>query len=172
MPQQEKIYEKVTDAQEFIEKLCEKYPNELWAIRPNNITVLGVSNKERSKSNNKLATCRPINGVEKALMQINNIETRYVIEFYFSDWNEWSRSQKLAILFHELLHISSELGKTVRHDVEDFRIMVDKLGVNWFKDPKLPDLLSDKVEFDLSMRPNVPEDGNLEVDTGDEIVED
>ncbi|MFW5803998.1 MAG: putative metallopeptidase, partial [bacterium] len=129
MPQQEKIYEKVPDAQELIENLCKEYPNELWAVRPNTVTVLGISNKERSKSNHKLATCRPINGAEKALMQINNIATRYIIELYFSDWNNWSRSQKLAILFHELLHIDNELGKTVRHDVQDFKIMVDKLGV-------------------------------------------
>lgn len=172
MAQQEKIYEEVTDAKEMIEKLCKTYPEELWAVRPQLVTVLGVSNKERSENNRKLAVCRPIKGVDKALMQINNINTRYVIELYFSDWNQWSVRQKLAVLFHELLHIDSEVGKTVRHDVEDFRLMVDKLGVNWFDSDDLPNLLDEKVDFDLSMRPNVPEDGSLEVDTGDEIMDD
>lgn len=171
MSQQEKLYEEVTEAKGIITNLCAEYTDVLWAVRPDNITVLGVSNKERPEKSNKLAVCKPIKGVNKSLMQINNISTRYVIELYFSDYNQWNNSQKIAVLFHELLHIDSEIGKTVKHDVEDFRIMVDKLGVDWFNDPELPNILAEKVDFDLSMRPNVPEDGVLEVDTGDEIVE-
>ena len=171
MAQQEKTYAEVTEAKEIIEKLCEYYPSELWAITPKNISVLGIENKERPEKSKKLAVCRPIKGINKTLMLINNIGTRYVIELYWSDFNKWSNAQKVAIIFHELLHIDHEAGKTVKHDVEDFRIMVDKLGVDWFNDTDLPNLLTEKVEFDQSMRPNVPEDGHLEVDTGDEIVE-
>ena len=82
-------------------------------------------------------------------------------------------AQKIAVIFHELTHIDSEVGKTVKHDIEDFRIMVDKLGVDWFNDPELPNLLTKKVEFDLNLRPNVPDvEGDLKVDTGDEIIDD
>lgn len=104
-------------------------------------------------------------------MMLNNIGIRYVIEVYWSDWNEWTNKQKLALLFHELMHIDNEIGKTVRHDLEDFRMMIDKLGVDWFANKDLPNLLDTKVDFNLAMRPNVPEDGKLEVDTGDEITE-
>lgn len=171
MAQQEKTYEEVTEAKTIIEQLCDQYPDVLWAVRPEIVITLGVTNKERPKSSNKLASIRPLKGATKALMQINNVNVRYLIELYYSDWNEWSTAQKVAVIFHELIHIDSEVGKTVKHDVEDFRIMVDKLGVDWFNNADLPNLISTKVEFDKSMRPNVPEDGNLEVDNGDEIVE-
>ncbi|TRZ81793.1 hypothetical protein D4R86_02175 [bacterium] len=170
MAQQEKTYEEVVEAKEIIQNLCDMYPDELWAVRPETIITLGVSNKESPKSSKKLASICPLKGATKALMQINNVNIRYLIELYWSDYNEWNMAQKIAVIFHELIHIDSEVGKTVKHDVEDFRIMVDKLGVNWFNDKDLPNLLLTKVEFDKSMRPNVPEDGTLEVDTGDEIV--
>ena len=170
MAQQEKIYEEVTEARKIVQDLCSEYPDEMWAIRPDTIITLGVSNKERPKGSTKLASIRPLKGATKALMQINNVGVRYLIELYWSDWNKWTEAQKNAVIFHELLHVDNEIGKTVKHDIEDFRMMVDKLGVDWFNDTDLPNLLLNKVEFDKSMRPNVPEDGNLEVDTGDEII--
>jgi len=171
MSQAEKLYEEVPEANEMIVKLCEKYPDELWAVRPDTVTVLAITNKDKSEKNKVLAKIKPIKGGEKALFQLNNILTRYIIEIYGSDWSKWTLAQKLSVIFHELLHIDSEIGKTVRHDVEDFRLMVDKLGVNWFNDTGLPNLLDMKVEFDLSMRANVPEDGDLKIDSGDEIID-
>jgi predicted metallopeptidase len=168
----EKVYERVTEAEEIIKKLCEKYPDVLWAVRPNTVVALGVSNKERPKSSDKLAVIKPIKGSFKSLVQIYNIEARYIVELYYSDWNAWSEAQRVAVMFHELLHVASELGKTVKHDLIDFKVMIDKLGVDWIKNSSLPNLLNTKIDFNLALRPNVPEDGNLEVDTGDEIVDD
>ena len=168
----EKVYDRSTEAEEIIKKLCDKCSDVLWAVRPNTIVVLGVSNKERPKSCDKLAVIKPIKGSFKSLVQIYNIDARYIIEFYFSDWNAWNEAQKVGVIFHELLHVASELGKTVKHDLQDFKIMVDKLGVDWIKNPNLPNILTTKIDFNLALRPNVPEDGKLEVDTGDEIVDD
>ena len=172
MAQSEKTYEEVIEAKDIIKDLCEKYPDELWAVRPETIITLGVSNKERPKGSSKLASIRPLKGATKALMRINNVRVRYLIELFWSDWNKWTDSQKVAVIFHELIHIDNEVGKTVKHDVEDFMIMVDKLGVDWFNDSSLPNLLFTKVDFDLTKRPNVPEDSELKIDTGDEIVDD
>ena len=91
---------------------------------------------------------------------------------YWDDWNQWTPAQKLAVVFHELLHISFEFGKTVQHDVEDFRLMVDQLGVDWFNATDLPHLLNEKVAFNLNLRPNIPEDGGAKIDSGDEIIDD
>jgi len=172
MSQTEKLYEVITEAEEIVKQLKEQYPDELWAIRPEIITVLGVTNKDRPKNSKKLASVRSIKGTTKALMVLNRVNTRYIIELYCTDWNTWSKAQKESVIFHELLHPDYEVGKIVKHDVEDFQIMIDKLGCNWFGNKDLPSLLETKVDFDLSLRPNVPEDGGLEVDTGDEIVED
>ena len=62
MAQQEKAYEEVVEAKEIIQKLCEQYPDELWAIRPETIIVLGITNKERPESSKTLASIRPIKG--------------------------------------------------------------------------------------------------------------
>jgi predicted metallopeptidase len=172
MAQQEKLYEKVPEAETIVTNLAAKYTDVLWAVRPNMIEVLGITNKERPKSSNKLAAISPLKGATKALMQINNVNTRYLIELYYSDWNDWSMAQKVAVIFHELVHIADEVGKTVKHDVEDFRIMVDKLGVEWFHDPDLPNLLDKKIEFNLNLRPNVPDVDDPKLDTGDEIIDD
>lgn len=172
MAQSEKIYEKIPEAQEIITELAAKYTDELWAVRPEMVIVLGVSNKERPKSSKKLASISPLKGATKALMQINNVNTRYLIELYCADWSEWSRARKEWVIFHELIHIDSEIGKTVKHDIEDFRIVVDAAGVDWFNDPNLPTLLTgDKVEFNLNLRPNVPDVDEPELDTGDEILD-
>lgn len=171
MSQTEKTYEVVTEAEEIIKQLKEQYPDELWAIRPEIMTVLGVTNKDRPKNSKKLATVKSIKGTTKALMLLNRVDTRYVIEIYWTDWNAWSKAQKESVIFHELLHPDYEIGKLVKHDIEDFHIMIDKLGCDWFNDPKLPSLLDNKIKFDLNLRPNIPEDGPVEVDTGDEIID-
>ena len=46
MPQSEKIYERVEEAEEIIRDLVATRSDELWAVRPNIVTVLGVTNKE------------------------------------------------------------------------------------------------------------------------------
>jgi len=172
MAKQEKVWERVKEAEEMIEKLCKMYPDELWAVRPNTITVFGVTNKDKPKNNKVLATIKPIKGSYKTLIQSHKIEARYIIEVYFSEYNAWSEAQKAAVLFHELLHVDAELGCTVKHDIEDFGLMLDKLGVGYIRNKNLPNLLKEKIKFDLALRANVPEDGKLEVDTGDEIVKD
>ena len=172
MAQSEKIYEKIPEAQEIITELAAKYTDELWAVRPDTVIVLGVSNKERPKSSTKLASIRPLKGATKALMLINNVKVRYLIELFCADWEEWTRAQRVAVIFHELIHIDCEVGKTVKHDIEDFRIMVDTLGVDWFNDKTLPNLLDAKVDFDLNLRPNVPDIDEPELDGGDEILDD
>jgi len=171
MAQSEKIYEKIPEAHEIITELAAKYTDELWAVRPDMVTVLGVSNKQRPKGSKKLASIRPIKGATKALMQINNVNTRYLIELFCDDWNDWTRAQRVAVIFHELIHIDHEVGKCVKHDIEDFRIIVNSLGTDWFNNKELPNLLDAKIEFDLNLRPNVPDTDELVLDSGDEILD-
>ena len=176
MGQKEKVYSEVTEAREMIKQLCEKYPDELWAVRPENVSVLGVENKKRGKKNRTLAKIIPIKGAEKAIMKLNNIETRYIIEIYWADWREWKERFKQWVVFHELQHIGTEVGKTVKHDCEDFRMIIDVLGVAWTEKPdELPNLLGEeKIKFDLTLRANMVEyqEENKEKEESDEIFDD
>jgi predicted metallopeptidase len=167
MGRKSNVYSKVVEADEIIKKLCEKQPSVLWAIGDSKyIVVMGIEDKERSKKNKTLAKIKPVRGTEKAIYQINQIPYRYIIEVYWSDWNLWSHKERAAILFHELLHIHPEGEKTVKHDCEDFRIVLDKLGVDWFKKGSaLPDLTSDDVKFNLELRPAIED---LDEESGEE----
>lgn len=166
----EKVYSRVTEAEEIVKSLCKKYPEVLWCVsNPEIVAVMGIENKERSEKNKTLAKIKPIKGSEKAILQINNIPVRYIIEIYWSDFREWKERKKQWIIFHELLHIHHEIGKTIKHDSEDFKLLLDKVGVNWVNSETLPDLINDKVEFNLELRPSLEDmDGEEETDNIDD----
>jgi len=152
----EKKYVEIKEAKTIIMELCKKYPNVLWAVKPENVIVLGIENKERGKKNKTLAKIISIRGVEKVIMFLNGINVQYAIEVFWSDWHLWTEVQRQWIIFHELLHISPDEGKTVKHDVRDFRLLVDVVGVDWMRENKsLPNLLNDTVKFNLDLRPGL-----------------
>jgi len=164
----EKVYTRVKEAEEMIKKLCEKQPDALWTVRPEMVAVLGVDNKKRPEKSDVLAKIKAVKGEEKTILKDNNIPVRYIISLFWSDWREWKEKKKQWVIFHELLHIHSEIGKTVKHDSEDFKLILDKVGVSWSSDEnvdKLPDLINDDVKFNLDLRPNlVTDDGPKEKD--------
>lgn len=161
------VYSRVTDADEMIKTLCEKQPEALWCVKPDTIAVLGIENKERNEKSNTLATIKSVRGAEKAIFQINNIPTRYVIVVYWSDFNSWTLRQKQWILFHELLHVHLDFEKTINHDCEDFKIILDKVGINWVQKQDLPDLFDENTKFNLDLRPSL----NVDDEESDEITD-
>jgi len=153
------VWERVKEAEEIIKKLCEKHPDVLWAVKPENIVVMAIVSKEKSEKNNVLARIRLIKGSERAVLIDNGIPVRHIIEIYGSDWSEWKEKKRQWVLLHELLHVHAEIEKMVKHDLECFKILVKTGGVNWaVSDEKdLPNLLTDDVKFDLALRPGMDE---------------
>jgi len=150
-PKEETTYSEVPEANEIIKKLCEKYPDILWAVgEPNSIQVYGIDNKEKPESSDVLAKIRPISGVFKAIFEKNNIPIKHIVEVYWNDYREWSLYKKQWILFHECLHVCDPESKKMRkHNIEDFSIIIDKIGISQYTEDGLVDLLGDKpVEFD------------------------
>lgn len=170
MGRKARVYSKVDEADGIIRGLCEKQPKLLWAVKPNSIVVMGIENSERNEKNKTLAKIIPIRGPEKALLQINNIAARYIIQIYWSDWHLWSMRQKQWILLHELLHVHPEFERVIRHDCEEFMVLINVVGVNYLDSSKkdiLPDLMNDDVKFDLKLLPNL----NLDDEENDELSE-
>ena len=151
----DKVYSRVTEAETIVKKLCEKQPDLLWAVKPDTVAVLGIENKERSEKNKVLAKIKPVKGEEKTILQLANIPVRYIITCYYSDWNTWTPKQKQWIILHELLHIAPDMGKTIKHDIQDFKVLVDIGGVEWFKKADLPNLIDEDVKFNLDLRPTL-----------------
>jgi predicted metallopeptidase len=174
MGRKEHVYSRVKDAEEIIKKLCEKYPDVMWAVRPETVVCYGIENKEKPKSSNVLAKIKPVKGSEKAIFQENGIKARYIIETYWSDWNEFSEKMKQYVIFHELLHIHPEIGRLIAHDSQDFCLMVGnpQIGVKWTERVnELPDLLIGDVKFDLSLRPSIDTDEDNEKDEIDDVLD-
>lgn len=165
MGRKARVYSKVEEADELIKGLCEAQPDVLWCVRPETITVMAIENSERNEKNTTLAKIKPVKGAEKAVFQANHIPTRYIIELFWSDWHAWSMRQKQWIIFHELLHVHPDFEKSIRHDCEDFKIILDKVGVEWTKKDNLPDLLDKSTTFNLELRPSL----NLNDEDDDEI---
>ena len=146
---EEKSFSVIPEGEVIIKKLCEKYPEILWAVEPQCDGIYGCDNQERPASANALAKIRKVSGVLKAVLEKHNINLKYIIELYWSDFREWSMATKQWILFHELLHVLDPDAKGLRkHNIEDFSIAVDVVGVGGYIQEKLPELLGDKkVEF-------------------------
>lgn len=156
MAQNPKVYSRIPEAEDMVKELCKKYPDVLWAVKPEIVNVLGVENKKRGKATKDLARIKVINGVQRAILKINDIGIRYAIELFWADWNEWTPERKQWVIMDMLIGITAEADKLHKNDIRDYKIIVDAAGVNWADDDaKLPNLLSSDVKFDLELRPGL-----------------
>lgn len=64
----------------------------------------------------------------------------YSITVYYNNCVGLSTEQMSILLFHELLHIGIDYGKDggevysiKKHDLEDFKLIIDKFGTDWAK---------------------------------------
>jgi len=158
-----RIYSRVKEANEVIEKLCEKHADAFWCIKPDSIAVMGIDNVERSeKAIAKVpvwSKMRNVKGVEQAIFKENNIRERFIIEVFWAEWNEWRDSIKAAVLARHLFEITPDCEVKNSPDCVGFNILYKALGVNWERDngQNIPNLLTSDIEFDLDLRPGLEE---------------
>jgi len=158
MPEDPVKYSRVEEAEKIIHQLCKKYPDELWTIIPGSVVVLGIENKTRTPSVKWMARIVTMRGIPREIIAMNKIPVRWAIELYWKDWNQWKQSLKEWVIFHELLHVPEEEGKSVQHDVQDFALIVDAVGWNWNSKDDLPELLgAKKVKFNKDLVPRTRE---------------
>lgn len=155
-----RVYERLVDAEETVSKLHSKYGDLFWAVRPERIAVMSISNCERGKKakekNPAYAKLRLVKGAEKALFEHAQIPTRYIIELYGDDWAAWSSSYRQCVLANVLLELTPEDEQRNKPDSVGFKVFLDAIGVNWDKDAAtLPNLLAEDVEFNLELRPGM-----------------
>jgi hypothetical protein len=159
----ERVYTIVDEAADIAKELVEIYPDVMWQVRLNQVSFLGVENKEPTKRS-PVMKVRGINNAEKAVMLLNNIPTRFIVELFWSEWQKWGDELKQWVVLKALLSISVEEGKLIRPDCSEFRIILDKVGVDWEqRTDALPNLLSGtKVDFDLELRPGLEDEEDEE----------
>ena len=176
MARTSRTYERVREAEELIKKIQEKYPKLLWAIRPEQIAVMGCDNQERSEKavekNPAYAKLRMVKGAEKAVFEDNKIPIRYILELFWSDWNSWSPAYRQWVLLNSLMEITPEVEKRNGPDCVGFKVLLSVCGVNWDRESNsLPNILTTDVDFNLDLLPGLddedenPDEGEQEPDS-------
>ena len=131
------------EAEDLAEQLCRKYPEELCEVEVETVGIVAIEGKDRPEKSRKMANIKTI----KAPVSLYTGGKTNIIEFYMSDWEEWTTAQRHIVLFHELYHIG-DTGQR-KHDLEDFTIIVRKFGVDYFANPDLPDILNEDVKWSI-----------------------
>jgi hypothetical protein len=165
MGRKTRTYSRVNEAQDMISTLCDRHKNTFWAVKPENIAVMGIDNVERSEKaiakQPIWAKMRTVKGAEAAMFREKDIPERHIIEVHWSDWNEWHDALKAAVLASLLLAITPEVEVKNSPDCVGFKILYKALGVNWERDDGkgIPNLLTANEDdvFDLDLRPGLAE---------------
>jgi hypothetical protein len=129
------------DLKKLGNKIIKKFP-EFHFINEYGIKIGYVLSHER-KNGEKItyAECRKVNETYKAYLPFD-----FVITFYECNTGYMSENQKQVLMLHELKHIGvGPRGlKIIQHDVEDFKDILSKYGLNWdsFNNNEIPDILA------------------------------
>lgn len=109
----------------------------LLNIRNSQATIVYLSSEHKKKSGNKLVfgQCEKVADKYKW-----GIPADFTITVFEPNVEGFSEEQIKILLFHELLHVGIEFNAdgsetySVRpHDLEDFKLIIDKFGTDWSK---------------------------------------
>lgn len=103
-------------------------------IRKSNVTIVYLSSEHEKKSNGRLifGQCEKVPDKYKWAVPCD-----FTITVFEPNVERFSEEQLKALLFHELLHVgirtdgNEEAYSIVPHDVEDFRVIIDRFGIDW-----------------------------------------
>ena len=118
---------------QIMNELIESEPD-LAYIKNSNVRILALSSEHEKKSKYKTVYGQCEKVQEKYKWAIPSDFTITVFEPNVVDFTE---EQIRILLFHELLHVGveqndgSESYSIIPHDLEDFKIIIDRFGTSW-----------------------------------------
>lgn len=126
-------YYKTEIYDDILEDLLRREP-ELDYINDYGVSVGVVASKIKKKNRDKIvfADCRKVPDIYSLFIPYD-----FLITVYEPNCTEMTEDQARTLLFHELLHIgvSEANGKVLTytrpHDLEDFKVIIQRYGVNW-----------------------------------------
>lgn len=154
-------YDKCDEIIEIIEQFQKDKPlefGELFDYVYPEMFVAGLrTDKEAPKKQKWVIKIEGIKGSKTLLT-----DKKYLIHGYSSAWNACSHEQKVGHIYQILLRIAYpskdeinalaekgqdyEYGKLIKPDIEDFRRVIKKLGVDWSQPGQvIPNLLEEDV---------------------------
>jgi predicted metallopeptidase len=132
--------EQSQDWTEIADAIISKYPVAMGHIEIDKVLFLAETEKTPKKYADTRKVAYPFDFLT---------EYKYIIIFYENNTQAMSDAQRHMLCFHELLHIDADFEKIRKHDIEDFRELISRYGINWDIDPNLVDILDDDVEGDV-----------------------
>lgn len=97
---------------------------------PYTIIYLSSNHKKKSKGNLILGQCEKVSEKNKWAIPCD-----FTITIFEPNCVGLDPDQIRTVIFHELLHVGADLEEPyVRpHDLEDFKLIIDRFGVDWCK---------------------------------------
>ena len=141
MPKLEAQWEFVKEADDLVKQIVAAKPEHFNKIDPDQIGCVMIVNKEPPKGQDWDAKISGITAPDLLFAK-----KTYVVQFYKSTWDKYDRRQRIAMLIRLLFRIPEEFdGSILKEDLKDSRKLVKAFGVDYMTNPKLPDLLEDKL---------------------------
>jgi predicted metallopeptidase len=84
---------------------------------------------------------------QETLCQLTGNDLIYFMEIFKQHTQYMIPAQIVALVYHELRHIDRS-WELCAHDIEDWGLMVSKLGLGWHRDDNIPNLLDEGVNWD------------------------
>lgn len=106
-------------------------------VRNSQATIVYLSSEHKKKSGNKIifGQCEKVADKYKW-----GIPADFTITVFEPNVEGFSEEQLKILLFHELLHVGieynadgSETYSVKPHDLEDFKLIIDRFGTDWSK---------------------------------------
>lgn len=83
---------------------------------------------------------------QEALYQLTGNNLIYFMEIFKQHTQYMIPAQIVALVYHELRHID-RFGELCAHDIEDWGLMVSRLGLGWHHNDNIPNLLDEGVNW-------------------------
>lgn len=114
---------------ELANKVVEEH-EELSYLKNAPITVIFLESSHAKKGKGKatLGQCEKVQEKNKW-----GIPADFTITIFAPNVAGMTEDQLKILLFHELLHIGRDYESVTPHDLEDFKVIVDRYGVDWAK---------------------------------------
>lgn len=122
--------------QEIIQELIDTEPC-LEYIRDSSVTIVALGSDQERKANGKtvFGECEKIQAKYKWCVPCD-----FTITVFEPNTERFTDDQLRILLLHELMHVgierdgNEEKYRIIPHDVEEFRAIIERYGVNWADD--------------------------------------
>lgn len=122
------------------QELIDKEP-ELAYIKDSRVRIAYLESDQSKKADKDklvLGECEKVAAKNKWAINYN-----FTITLFKNNLIGLSPAQIKIVLFHELLHVGIEPGadgdeiySVRKHDLEDFKLIIDKFGTEWSRNPR------------------------------------